>query len=167
MEADMADYFTPTVIQPNIPIADMTPLERLVLCRFFESEEHASALYFFSETGPCDLLCFCTNELGEAIDASSGIASTLLHHARSTLATAASEHGTVTLDLSAISYEVVLQDIVKRSQTISSISVTAAMTCSKMRADGFGGFVTLITQDDIIGESTTGLLEKWLADVFP
>jgi len=25
----MADYFTPTVIQPTIPVADITPLERL------------------------------------------------------------------------------------------------------------------------------------------
>ena len=44
---------------------------------------------------------------------------------------------------------------------------TAAFTCSKMRPDGFGGMVTLITADEIIGESTNGLLEKWLTDAFP
>lgn len=27
----MADYHSPTVVQPNIPAADMTPLERLIL----------------------------------------------------------------------------------------------------------------------------------------
>jgi hypothetical protein len=29
----MADYFTPTVIQPAIPVADITPLEGLLLSR--------------------------------------------------------------------------------------------------------------------------------------
>jgi hypothetical protein len=27
----MADYHSPTVVQPNIPAADITPLERLIL----------------------------------------------------------------------------------------------------------------------------------------
>ena len=34
----MADYFTPTVIQPAIPVADITPLERLLLSHIFNAE---------------------------------------------------------------------------------------------------------------------------------
>jgi hypothetical protein len=34
----MADYFSPTVIQPSIPIADITPLERLLLSQIFSAE---------------------------------------------------------------------------------------------------------------------------------
>src|SRR6478752_5991696 len=30
-EDSMADYHSPTVVQPDIPAADMTPLERLIL----------------------------------------------------------------------------------------------------------------------------------------
>jgi hypothetical protein len=167
MEAAMADYFTPTVIQPDIPIADMTPLERLILRRFFESEEHEGALYLFSETGPCDLLYFRVSDLRHATEASEGVPSCLFEPALAALDAAGPEAGDAAFDFSAMSYERILQDIVKRSQTLRYISVTAAMTCSKMRPDGFGGFVTLITEDNIIGESTTGLLEKWLGDASP
>ena len=38
----MADYLTPTVVQQTIPLADMTPLERLILTNVFESGEKAS-----------------------------------------------------------------------------------------------------------------------------
>ena len=34
----MAGYFTPTVIQPAIPNADMSPLQRLILGQVFEAE---------------------------------------------------------------------------------------------------------------------------------
>ena len=55
----------------------------------------------------------------------------------------------------------------RRSETLTHVSIEAAFTCSKMRPDGFGGMATLITAKEIISESTTGLLEKWLADAFP
>jgi len=34
----MADYFSPTVIQPTIPVTDITPLERLLLSHIFNAE---------------------------------------------------------------------------------------------------------------------------------
>jgi hypothetical protein len=34
----MADYFSPTVIQPTIPVTDVTPLERLMLSHIFNAE---------------------------------------------------------------------------------------------------------------------------------
>src|ERR1700687_5581899 len=34
-EITMADYYSPTVIQPPIPVAAMTPLERLLLANIF------------------------------------------------------------------------------------------------------------------------------------
>ncbi len=52
----MADYHIPTVIQPTIPNADMTPLERLVLGHIFDAETDGEGTYFFAEIGPCD--CF-------------------------------------------------------------------------------------------------------------
>ena len=42
----MADYHSPTVVQPTIPNADMTPLERLLLTRIFEAEPDGDGLYF-------------------------------------------------------------------------------------------------------------------------
>jgi hypothetical protein len=54
-----------------------------------------------------------------------------------------------------------LQDIVRRSATISEIVVTTAFTCTKMRPDGFGGSVMLITADVIRYRSTTDILEEF------
>ena len=34
----MANYYSPTVIQPMIPNADMTPLELLMLSNIFDAE---------------------------------------------------------------------------------------------------------------------------------
>ncbi len=48
----MADYFSPTVVQPTIPNSDMTALERLLLTHIFESEPDGDGLYFFAETSP-------------------------------------------------------------------------------------------------------------------
>ncbi len=70
------------------------------------------------------------------------------------------------LDLSLAGYEFILQDILKRSQMLTHISITAAFTCTKMRPDGFGGMVTLITTEEILSTSTNEILEKWLRDEF-
>lgn len=51
----MADYHSPTIIQPSIPNVDMTPLERLVLTNIFDFEPHGDALYLFTELEPSDI----------------------------------------------------------------------------------------------------------------
>ena len=53
------------------------------------------------------------------------------------------------------------QDIVRRSAAINEIVVTTAFTCTKMRPDGFGGSVMLITADAIRYRSTTDILEEF------
>jgi hypothetical protein len=54
----------------------------------------------------------------------------------------------------------VLQDVLRRSDAIEEIVVWAAFTCSKMRADGFGGSVMRITKAAIQYSSTTDMLER-------
>jgi hypothetical protein len=46
METNMADYYEQTIVQQIIPDADMTPLERLLLSRVFESERINDGWYF-------------------------------------------------------------------------------------------------------------------------
>ena len=48
----MADYHSPTVVQPAILNTDMTALERLLLANIFESAPDGDGLYFFAETSP-------------------------------------------------------------------------------------------------------------------
>lgn len=52
----MADYHSPTVVQPNIPAADMTPLERLILDLVFDAENEACGIYYHSWCGPSDVV---------------------------------------------------------------------------------------------------------------
>ena len=63
----MADYFSPTVVQPTIPNADMTALERLLLTHIFESEPDGDRLYFFAETSPNDQIELPIAELRAAL----------------------------------------------------------------------------------------------------
>jgi hypothetical protein len=48
----MADNHSPTVVQPNIPAADMTPLERLILDLVFDAENEEGGIYYHSWCGP-------------------------------------------------------------------------------------------------------------------
>lgn len=54
------------------------------------------------------------------------------------------------------------QDVVRRSEAIEEIVVTTSYTCTKMRPDGFGGSVMLITPEAIRYRSTTDMLEELL-----
>jgi hypothetical protein len=94
------------------------------------------------------------------------IPSRLLDLVTKQLAGTGADAETLELDLSAEDFAFIFQDIVRRSPTLAYVTVEAAFTCSKMRSDGFGGMATLITADDVLSQSTTGLLEQWLADAF-
>jgi hypothetical protein len=162
----MADYFTPTVVEPAIPIAAMTPLERLVLSRIFDSQERGGALYLFSDTGPRDLVEIPVDRLRAALARSAGTPSRLRDRAAQALAER-SEPGAAEIDLSVIGWELIFQDIVRRSPELEYITVVSAFTCSKMRPDGFGGMATLITADATMAKSTHDVLEEFLAAMKP
>lgn len=59
----------------------------------------------------------------------------------------------------------IFQDVIKRSQQlepdkrVDEIVIEGAFTCDKMRQGEFGGFVTLITIDDVKGAGTADLLQ--------
>jgi hypothetical protein len=67
-------------------------------------------------------------------------------------------------DLDDTSWEQIFQDIVKRSKTLRYITVITAFACSKMRPDGFGGMVRLITREAILGKSTNDIIEDFLSE---
>lgn len=160
----MADYFSPTVIQPSIPVADITPLERLLLGHIFQIELHDDALYLYAEEGPADLFAVDRSDLEVALAASCEVVSTAVAVVTEQLARFPGERAEIDLDLSGTSYECFLQDIVQRSPTLRYITAIASFECSKMRPDGFGGMACLITADRIIGKSTHDLIEDFLAE---
>lgn len=167
----MADYYTPTVLQQSIPDADMTPLERLLLSHIFDAERDGDGWYFFSEQGPADMLYVERAALEAALAASQSIGESAAN-------TFVKEHlpepqrgdplpSYLDLDLSTTSWEFIMQDIVKRSPTLDYVSAVSSFTCSKMRPDGFGGAVVLISANEIMGKSTSDLLEEFIEQVAP
>jgi hypothetical protein len=161
----MADYFTPTVIQQSIPIADMTPLERLLLTHIFSAEPDGDGLYFFAEEGPTDMITIGRAELEAALAASrAGGDSTVVTYASEHLAQHADDDAEINLDLSGTSWEFLFQEIVRRSSSLRYVTAIASFTCSRMRPDGFGGMAVLITADNIVGKSTSDLIEDFLTE---
>ena len=45
----MADHYTPTVIDPVIPISAMLPIERLFLAHVFDEQADGETAYYFSD----------------------------------------------------------------------------------------------------------------------
>jgi hypothetical protein len=167
----MADYYTPTVIQQSIPDADMTPLELLLLSHIFDAERDGDSWYFFSEQGPADILSIERTALEVAFAASG-------HASDSSANSFVREHlpdpqavgplpSHLHLDLSTTSWELIMQDIVKRSPTLTYVSAVSSFTCSRMRPDGFGGAAVLISADEIMGKSTSDLLEEFIEHAAP
>jgi len=160
----MADYYNPTVVQQTIPNADMTALERLLLARIFESEEDGDGLYFFSENGPNDQFDMAVDELRAALAKSTGIPSRAADYMAERLKEVADGDSEVEIDFSATSWEFILQDIVRRSSTLDHVTVVGSFTCSRMRADGWGGIAMLITADAVKGKSTNDILDDFLTE---
>jgi len=158
----MADYFSPTVVQPTIPNADMTPLERLLLMQIFESELDGDGLYFFAEIMPAEQIELPIESLRTALAASDGVASETATFVLDHIKNIGEDDSNVEFDLSGTSWEFIFQDIVKRSATLDHVTVVSAFTCSRMRPDGFGGMAILITADVITGKSTDDILTDFL-----
>lgn len=167
----MADYYTPTVIQQTIPEADMSPLERLLLSHIFDAERDREGWYFFSEQGPADMILVERAALEAALAQShapgENFANTLVKEYLLKLQGAEPDAPLVDLDLSTTSWEPIMQDIVRRSPTLNYVAAVSSFTCSRMRSDGFGGMVVVISADAILGKSTTDLLEEFIEQVAP
>lgn len=167
----MADYHSPTVVTPSLPVADITALERLILGLCFEEEPDGDGLvYFHSWCGPSDIVTLSVEDLRAACDATPSpephescigghVVALLARHNAQALDDPPAD---IDVDLTApgIGWAHIFQDIVRRSTTLEEIVVTEAWTCSKMRPDGFGGSVTLITPDAILYRATDDMLEE-------
>jgi hypothetical protein len=157
----MADYFTPTVIQPAIPIADITPLERLLLSHVFNAECQGERLYFYADEGPAERIWLDRARL-EAALAQSRIDSTAATLVIEHLARIPADNVEIELDFTGQRWEAIFQDIVRRSATLRYVTAISAFTCTKMRPGGFGGRAVLITADTVMGKSTSDIVADFL-----
>ena len=158
----MADYHSPTVVQPDIPVAAMTPLERRLLCELFEHEGNDQAVYFFASDNVADTAWIATAELVELLGRDNGMVSRIADAVRAEIAKGDLGEDEFELDFSMIGYDLIFQDIVRRSPDLDHVQIIAAWTCTKMRPDGFGGMATVITADEVQSMSTASYIEEVL-----
>jgi hypothetical protein len=158
----MADYHSPTIVQPSIPVVAMTPLERLILTSVFDCEPDGDALYLFTELGPRDMFEIPGAELRAAFSDSAGTGSRIRDYLQHTMDATDTSLEFVEVDISGMSWNFILQDIVRRCQALDYIYVLTAFTCTRMRPDGFGGMVVFVTEDNVEGKSTFELLNEFI-----
>ena len=97
----MADYHSPTVIQPAIPVADITPLERLLLSHIFQVEAGGDGLYFYEDEGPAATIWLDRTEIDAALARSPATAeSAAAGFVREQLARLPADNVEIELDLS-------------------------------------------------------------------
>ena len=158
----MADYYSPTVVQPTIPNADITSLELLLLSNIFDAESDGDGWYFSAYECPADIIWLNRTELEVALAGSQNVESEANTYIEKCLADTSEGAGEIELDLSITSWEFIFQSIVRRSATLTYITAVTSFTCSKMRPDGFGGMAVLITADIIKGKSTEDILHDFM-----
>jgi hypothetical protein len=161
----MADYFSPTVIQPSIPIADMTPLERLLLSHIFNGEPDGDGLYFCADEGPSDIIWLDRAPIENALAQS--IPSSATAFVTEQLARIPADNVEIELDCSDMVWQAIFQDIVSRSKTLRYVTAVTSFTCSRMRPDGWGGMAVLITPSQVMGKSTSDIIEDFLNEAVP
>jgi hypothetical protein len=163
----MADYFSPTVIQPTIPAADITALERLLLSHIFNAEPDGEGLYFYADEGPADMIWLDRTQLDAALARSpTEVDSAATAFVSEQLARVPADNVEIELDLSG-GWEFIFQDIVRRSRSLRYVTAVSAFTCSRMRPDGFGGMAVLITAAAVMGKSTSDIIEDLLNEAVP
>jgi hypothetical protein len=117
----MADYRSPTVIQQMIPVSEMTSLEHLLLTNIFDAEPHEDKLYLSTYESPAALIWVSRAELEAALAApENAIYKKVTDFVEDLQKTPASETS-IMLDVSMMSWEEMLQNIIKRSSTLNVI----------------------------------------------
>lgn len=160
----MADYYTPTVVEPTIPVSAILPIERMFLAQVFDEEIENGIACYFSEDGARDLIFLDPGEVREALASTDHASSRFARRLQDEYADAILGDEEIEVDMCGDHWEEVLQDIVRRSPGLDHLTVTMAFTCSKMRPDGFGGLAMMITAQTIRSESTYTLFDRFYAE---
>lgn len=150
----MADYHSPTVVRPSIPVSAITPLELALLTGMFEHEPDGDALYFYASEGPSDMVWLDIADIREMLKDEPMPSGCIVEMVRKMLTEAGPDETELELDLSDLGDAAIFQQIVRRCDQLDHVTITSAWTCSKMRPDGFGGGVTVVTADHILSSST-------------
>jgi hypothetical protein len=150
----MADYHSPTVVRPSIPASAITRLELALLTAIFEHEPDGDALYFYASEGPSSTIWLDIADLKDMLADEPMPSGPIVEMVRKAVAEAEPDEAELELDLSDLGEAAILQAVVRRCEQLDHVTITSAWTCTKMRPDGFGGGITVVTAERILSSST-------------
>lgn len=160
----MAYLQTKITTYPTLPIADISPLEKLILSRVLDCAEIDGGLELYTDTGPMNPVVVSQRELMEAIDTSDQANESLLKRfmRERVLSILPAENpdpeSVVFIDLSEFPWQFVVQDIITRSPTLRELVVIQWISDPSQRPDTFGAGVSLITENGIFHATSEDLL---------
>ena len=154
----MADYATPTVVIPALPVDCIDPVERFILTSVFEHQLWDGALHLYAQEGVDDELFVSRQTLDAVLDmvepGTHRLAMLLAAQIRET--SQASDPQPLICFINELEPARVLQGIVRRYPgQVPHVVIQQALTCSRMRPDGFGGAATFIHAEGIEHICTT------------
>jgi len=149
---------------PALPIADITPLEKLILSKVLDCAEIDGGLELYTDTGSMNPIVVSRRELMEAIDTLDQENESLLKRfvRERVLSILPGEdpdpESVVFIDLSEFPWPFAVQDIVTRSPTLRELVVIQWISDPSQRPDTFGASVSLITENGIFHATSEDLL---------
>jgi len=160
----MAYLQTKITTFPALPIADITPLEKLILSKVLDCAETDDGFELYTDAGPMNPVAVSRRELSTALDASDQAISSLLRnflngHILCDLPAKDSDaESTIIIDLSEFPWQFIVHDILTRSPTVREYVVIQWLNDVTQRPDSFGASVSLITENGIFHATSEDLL---------
>jgi hypothetical protein len=149
---------------PALPIADISPLEKLILSKVLDCAEIDAGLELYTDTGPMNPIVVSRRELMEAIVTSDQANESLLKRfvSERVLFILPTEdldpESVIFIDLSEFPWQFVIQDIITRSPTARELVVIQWVSDTSQRSNTFGASVSLITDNGIFHATSEDLL---------
>ncbi len=157
----MGDLETTIVIDPAIPLTDITELERLVLSSVFDAGEVDNALLLYTDSGAALTFSLAAGDLSVAYETSRRSPKSELNRiVAECWRDQIDGRDRIEIDLRPSSWEFILQDIVARSETLSEVRVLEWSRHPSQRPDSFAACVMLITATECAGRSSGDLFEE-------
>jgi hypothetical protein len=165
----MTNLETRIITHPPIPLAEITPLEMLVLTNVLECSETEAGLVLFTDFGPTNPINVQRHELINAFRASAPQTDSALNVfiASRVIALIPAPSGevdteaTIDIDLSEFPWQFVVQGIMARSPSVSEVVVIQSMNHPSQRPETFGASVSLITASTIHHATSDDLLARF------
>lgn len=165
----MTNLETRIFTYPPIPLAEITPLEKLVLTRVLECSETEAGLALFTDIGPVNPISVDRQALLDAFGASEPQSESALNAfiGSRILALLPTSPGredldiAAEIDLSEFPWQFIVHDIVARSPSLPEVTVIQWINHPSQRLETYGASVSLITGKGIHHATSEDLLNRF------